>query len=120
VIYILYVQARFSTAQKRDRALQQATTNYLAQPGISNDLFVPAQTAAFNAPYKGWPNAMYVECRFITQAIRDNLWTQLDSYLTTANQAPDQAWGEHWDQMLDATDPDADTSRYNEFTKTWP
>ena len=90
MIYILYVQARFSTAQKRDRALSQAT-NYLAQPGISNDLFVPAQTAAFNAPYKGWPNAMYAECRFRTQVTRDDLWAQLDSFLSTANQAPDHS-----------------------------
>lgn len=118
MIYILYVKARFSTANKRDNAISQVT-NYLAQPDIANDLFVPAQVAPFNAPYKGWPNAMTVECRFRTQATRDDLWTTLDTFLSTSNRAPDESFGEHWDQMLDAPNPDADTTRYNYVSKTW-
>jgi hypothetical protein len=119
MIYIIYTKARFSTAARRDRALQQVTT-YLAQPGITDDLFVPSQVAPFDAPYKGWAFAMTAECRFRTQASRDNLWSQLDAYLTTAANAPVESFGEHWDQQLDAPNPDADTSRYNEFFKTWP
>jgi hypothetical protein len=118
MIYILYAKARFSTAQKRDRALQQVT-NYLAQPGISNDLFVPAQVAPYDAAYKGWANALTAECRFRTQASRDTLWSQLDAYLSTSNQAPVESLGEKWDQKLDDPDPDADTTRYNYLTKTW-
>jgi hypothetical protein len=119
MIYIIYTKARFSTAARRDRALQQVTT-YLAQPGITDDLFVLSQVAPFDAPYKGWAFAMTAECRFRTQASRDNLWSQLDAYLTTAANAPVESFGEHWDQQLDAPNPDADTSRYNEFFKTWP
>jgi hypothetical protein len=44
VIYIVYVKARFSTAAKRNQALSQVT-NYLAQPSIASDLFVPSQVA---------------------------------------------------------------------------
>lgn len=119
MIYILYVKARFSTANKRDNALAQVT-NYLAQPAIANDLFVPSQVAPYDAPYKGWPNALTAECRFRTQQVRDDLWTQLDSFLTASNRAPVESYGEHWDQMLDAPNPDADTTRYNQFSKTWP
>lgn len=118
MVFILYVKARFSTAQKRDKALQQVTS-YLAQPSIADDLFVPAQVAPYDAAYKGWANALTAECRFRTQATRDNLWTQLDAYLSTSNQAPVESFGEKWDQMLDAPNPDADTTRYNEFSKTW-
>jgi hypothetical protein len=119
MIYIIYAQARFSNTSKRDKALQQVT-DYLAQPGITGDLFVPSQVAPFDAPYKGWAFAMIASCRFRTQASRDNLWAQLDSYLTTAANAPIESFGEHWDQMLDAPNPDADTTRYNQFSKTWP
>ena len=119
MIFILYVQVSFSTANKRDNALSQAT-NYLAQPGISDDLFVPAQISPWNGAYKGWPNAMTVECRFRTQATRDDLWTQLDAFLTQSNRAPAKSLGERWDQMLDAPDPDADTTKYNDLLKSWP
>jgi hypothetical protein len=118
MIFIIYVKARFSTPQKRDRALQQVT-DYLAQPAIVADLFVPAAAAALNAGYKGWANALVAECRFRTQASRDNLWTQLDTFLSTAANAPVESYGEFWDQMLDAPNPDADTTRYNQTSKTW-
>jgi hypothetical protein len=119
MIYIIYVKARFSTSQKRDRALQQVT-DYLAQPGIADDLFVPAQVYPLNQGYKGWANALTAECRFRTEAVRDNLWTSLDTFLSTGNQAPVESYGEHFDQMLDAPNPDADTTRYNPVVKTWP
>ena len=118
MIYIIYVQASFSTAAKRDGALSQVT-NYLAQPGISNDLFVPSQVAPYDAAYKGWPNSLIAECRFRTQATRDNLWDQVDAYLQQVNAKPVKSFGEHWDQMLDAPNPDDDTTRYNQFSKTW-
>lgn len=118
MIYIVYVKARFSTAQKRDNAIAQVT-NYLAQPAISDDLFVPAQVAPYDAPYKGWANALTVMCRFRTQATRDTLWNQLDAFLSQSARAPVESVGEKWDQALDAPDPDADTTRYNYVTKTW-
>jgi hypothetical protein len=119
LIYIIYVKARFSTANKRDQALGRVT-NYLAQPGISDDLFVPAQAAPYDAAYKGWANALIAECRFRTQATRDNLWNDLDGYLSQQNGGPVESYGEHWDQKLDDPNPDADTTRYNQFSKTWP
>jgi hypothetical protein len=119
MVYILYVKARFSTAQKRDNALTRVT-NYLAQPSIADDLFVsPAAVAPFDAPYKGWDHALSAQCRFRTQASRDDLWNDMDTYLSTANNAPLESYGEKWDQMLDAPNPDADTTRYNQFSKTW-
>jgi hypothetical protein len=119
VIYIVYVKARFSSAQKRNTALGRVT-NYLAQPAIASDLFVPSQVAAYDAAYKGWPNALTAECRFRTQAARDDLWSDLDTFLGQPNAAPVESLGERWDQMLDAPDPDADTTRYNYVTAHWP
>jgi hypothetical protein len=118
MIYIIFTKARFSTANKRNQTANQVT-NYLAQPGISNDFFVPAQVTSYDAAYKGWANALSVMVRFRTQANRDNLWTQLDAFLSNSNQAPLESYGEKWDQMLDAPDPDLDTTRYNQFSKTW-
>lgn len=118
MIYIVYVKARFSTAAKRDQALAQVT-NYLAQPAISNDLFVPAQVAPYDAAYKGWANALTAECRFRTQSTRDTLWTNIDTFLTQSSRAPVESLGEKWDQKLDDPNPDADTTRYNYLTKTW-
>jgi hypothetical protein len=118
MIYIVYFKARFSTATKRDNALAQVTS-YLAQPTISNDLFVPSQVAPYDAAYKGWANALTAECRFRTQASRDDLWTQVDAFLSTSARAPVESLGEKWDQALDAPNPDADTTRYNYVTKTW-
>lgn len=118
MIYIVYFKARFSTAAKRDSALQRVT-NYLAQPGISNDLFVPSQVAALDAGYKGWANALTAECRFRTQSVRDTLWSDTDTFLSQPNAAPVESYGEHWDQMLDAPNPDEDTTRYNQFSKSW-
>lgn len=118
MIFIVFAQASFSSAAKRDNAFQQVT-NYLAQPGITEDLFVPAQVAPYDGAYKGWPNALVASCRFRTQATRDNLWNQLDAYLTQPNAAPVKSYGEHWDQMLDAPNPDEDTTRYNQVSKTW-
>jgi hypothetical protein len=80
---------------------------------------VPSQVAPYDRPDKGWGNALTAQCRFRTQASRDNLWAQLDAYLTQPNAAPLESYGEHWDQMLDAPNPDADTTRYNQFSKTW-
>jgi hypothetical protein len=118
VIFCLFVKARFSTAQRRDNAIAQVN-NYLARPGIAGDLFIPAEVAAFDAGYKGWANALTAQCRFRTQASRDDLWTQLDTYLSQANAAPVESYGERWDQLLDAPNPDADTTRYNFTSKTW-
>lgn len=120
MVFILYTKASFSTANKRDRAFSQVT-NYLAQSGISGDLFVPAQIASVDTwAWKGWPNAMTVSLRFRTQANRDGLWGQLDTYLLQSNQAPTVSYGERFDQALDAPDPDADTTKYNFLSKAWP
>lgn len=118
MIYILYARASFSTAAKRDGAIQQVT-NYLDQPNIASDLIVPAQVAPYDATYKGWPNSLVAECRFRTQQNRDDLWAQLDTYLSQPNAKPVKSIGEHWDQKLDDPNPDADTTRYNSVTKTW-
>lgn len=118
MIFIVYLKARFSSVAKRDNALLQVT-NYLAQPAITADLFVPSQVAPFDGAYKGWPNALTAECRFRTQASRDQLWDNMDAYLSQPNAAPTGSLGEKWDQMLDAPNPDADTTRYSYFTKTW-
>jgi hypothetical protein len=58
---------------------------------------------------------MTTELRFIDAALakRDTLWTQLDTYLSSAANAPDKSLGERWDQKLDAENPDADTTKYN-------
>lgn len=120
-VHILYVKASFSTSQKRDRAVQQVT-NYIAANVNPGDLFIPAQIAPYDGAYKGWPNAMTTELRFVDAALakRDTLWNQLDAYLTSAANAPDKSLGERWDQKLDAANPDADTTKYNDLIKTWP
>lgn len=119
MIYIIYAKASFSTAQRRNNAYS-VVTNYLAQPGISSDLFVPAQIASVDTwGYKGWPNALTAECRFRTQATRDNLWTQLIAGMS-GNNAPTKGFAERWDQLLDAANPDADTTMYNEASQSWP
>jgi hypothetical protein len=118
MIYNTYFKARFSTVAKRNAALTRVN-NYIAAQAIFDDLFVPAQVAALDAGYKGWANAITVECRFRTQANRDQLWTDIDTYLSQASSAPVESYGEKWDQMLDAPNPDADTTRYNFVSKTW-
>jgi hypothetical protein len=115
---MIYVKARFSTTNKRDQALAQIT-NYTARPGISADYFVPAQVASLDAAYKGWGNALTAELRFRTQSNRDDLWTQMDAFLSTSARAPVESLGEKWDSQLDAPDPDADTTRYNYLVKNW-
>lgn len=118
MVSIIYIKARFSTVTKRGNALT-AVNNWISVHVAPEDLFVPAQVAPLNGGYKGWPNAITVELRFKTATPRDDLWTTLDTFLTSAPNAPDESFGEKWDQLLDAPDPDADTSRYNELSKTW-
>jgi hypothetical protein len=119
LIYIIYVKARFSTAAKRDGAIANITT-YVNNQAIFDDLLVPAQVYPLNQAYKGWGNALTAECRFHQQVNRDTLWNNVDAYLSTSNQAPVESFGEKWDQRIDDPDPDADTTRYNYLSKTWP
>jgi hypothetical protein len=119
VIYILYAKASFSTPQRRNNAFN-SVTSYLAQPGFVEDMFIPANVQSVDSwGYKGWPNALLVEVRCRTQSVRDNLWTTLLNAMTGQN-APNPGFAEHWDQLLDAPNPDADTTRYNQTTQTWP
>jgi hypothetical protein len=119
-VHIIYLKARFSTAVKRDRALQQVNT-YVTNNVNPGDLFTAPQIAAYDAAYKGWPSALTAELRFVDAAgvKRDTLWTQLDAYLSTAANAPVESYGEKWDQELDAANPDADTARYLFVSKIW-
>lgn len=118
MIFILYIRARFSTAARRDRAITQVN-NYVAANVPAEMEFTAPNVTAYDAAYKGWPNAMVVELHLTDQATRDGLWTTLDAFLSTASNAPSESFGEKWDQLLDAPDPDADTTRYNELSKTW-
>lgn len=118
MIYCIYTKASFSTATRRDNVYGIVTT-YLARPAIASDMFVDPQIASVDWGYKGWPNALTVAVRCRTQQTRDDLWTQLVGAMTGTG-APNLGYAEKWDQQLDAPNPDADTTRYNLTTQSWP
>jgi hypothetical protein len=119
VIYCLYAKASFANATRRNNAFA-IVTNWLARPEVTANLFVDPEIASVDDwGYKGWPNALTCTVRCRTQSLRDDLWTQLIAGMTGTG-APNLGYAEHWDQMLDAPNPDADTTRYNFASQSWP